>query len=149
MKTVRKALLGAAAVSLVVVAVITGAVVGTQKKNANSASNVRGSALTDGQTPAADVVTPAPETVCAGQICGKLCCTAAEKCSLESIVDATGDTELFASCTASTVDLPSDGADNGPARPTPAPVKKAELNASLTAAQLDGPVRRQVDVGVW
>eukprot|EP00953_Heterococcus_sp_UTEX-ZZ885_P014498 8200-Heterococcus_DN1.PRE.1 len=146
MKVVQKTLLAAAAVSLVIVAVITGAVVGTQKKNAKSASNVRGSALTNGTTPGAD---PPPETVCAGQVCGKLCCTAAETCSLESIIDATGDTEMFASCKNVSADnLPDDGTDTGPAKPTPAPIKKAELNASLTAAPLDGAVRRQVDVGV-
>jgi hypothetical protein len=151
MKVARKTLLAAAAVSLVLVAVITGAVVGTQKKSAKSASNVRGSALTDGTTPVPGAaVTPAPETVCAGQVCGKLCCTAAETCSLESIIDATGDTEMFASCkNVSADDLPDDGTDTGPAKPTPAPIKKAELNASLTAAPIDGAVRRQVDVGVW
>jgi hypothetical protein len=150
MKIVRKTLLAAAAVSLVIVAVITGAVVGTQKKNAKSASNVRGSALTDGTAPGADVVTPPPDTICEGEVCGKLCCTAAETCSLETIIDATGDTQMFASCKNVSADnLPDDDTVIGPAKPTPAPIKKAELNASLIAAPVDGAVQRQVDVGVW
>jgi hypothetical protein len=93
MVKVKRGLLFAAG-TLIAVAIVIGAVVGTKKSNTNEAHNsnaLRGalepaSAITAPEAPPEAVETPppsaAPSAQCNGQRCGSLCCNVNEVCSL-------------------------------------------------------------------